>query len=214
MDRQGRISRPTIRRLSLYLRHLEEIVRQDPATISSRQLADALGLTDAQVRKDLASFGQFGQSGVGYQVGELIVRLRQIFGTGELSDVALVGIGSIGRALLEFKGFAPRGFRFVAAFDAAPAKIGRKIGQVQVQPVDKLAATIRDTKIRLAVLAVPASVAQEVADALCQAGVRGILNFAPVRLDVPEGITVIPVDLAAMLQQLNYFISTAAEGNK
>ena len=204
-DRQGRISRPTVRRLSLYLRHLEDIAQQGRTTTSSRKLADALGLTDAQVRKDLASFGQFGQPGVGYQVDRLIARLREIFGTEEVSDVVLVGVGSIGRALLGFKGFLHKGFRFVAAFDAAAAKIGRKIGGIPVQPMEELAGTVRSKRIRLAVLAVPAPAAQEVADALCEAGIRGILNFAPIRLEVPEGIVVIPVDLAAMLQQLNYF---------
>jgi len=203
--RQERISRPTVRRLSLYLRHLEDLAQQGLATTSSRKLADALGLTDAQVRKDLAAFGQFGQPGVGYHVDQLIVRLRQIFGTEEVTDVILVGVGSVGRALLGFKGFLHKGFRFVAAFDNAPAKIGRKIGGVQVQPMEELAKAVRDKQVRLAVLAVPAQAAQEVACALCAAGIRGILNVAPVRLEVPEGVAIIPVDLAGLLQQLNYF---------
>jgi redox-sensing transcriptional repressor len=209
--RADRISPLTIRRLSLYLRRLEELAQQGRKTVSSRQLGKALGLTDAQVRKDLAYFGQFGRPGVGYAVEEMVTRLRQIFGTQKVWDVAVVGAGNIGRALLAFKGFPPRGFRMAAAFDNDSAKIGRKTSGVLVQPISRLTSTIRKRHIRVAVLAVPAGSAQEVAEALCQAGVKGILNFAPVRLNVPEDVAVVPVDLASVLQQLSYFV-TAARG--
>lgn len=212
--RSDRISPLAVKRLSLYLRCLEELAQQDQTTVSSRQLAKALGLTDAQVRKDLAYFGQFGRPGVGYAVQDTVTRLRVIFGTQKDWEVAVVGVGSIGRALLGFKGFGQRGFRLAAAFDKDPAKIGRKIGGVLVQSAGELAATVRKKRIRLTVLAVPAQAAQEVAEALCRAGVKGILNFAPVRLNVPDDVAVVPVDLGSLLQQLSYFVTAAQAGNQ
>ena len=205
-SRKERISPLTVARLSLYLRHLEELAAQGQTTVSSRQLGDALGLTDVQVRKDLASFGQFGRPGVGYEVNDLVSRLREIFGTERVWDVAVVGVGSIGRALLAFKGLVKKGFQVAAAFDNDPKKIGKKVSGVLVQPMTELAPTIRRKGIRLAVLAVPASAAQEAAEDLCRAGIRGILSFSPVRLNLPDHVAVLPVDLAAKLQQLNYFI--------
>ena len=210
VGRRERISPLTVKRLSLYLRCLEDLAGQGEPTVSSRQLAKALGLTSAQVRKDLAYFGQFGRPGVGYPVSDMAARLRKIFGTEEVWEVAVVGAGSIGRALLGFKRFGQKGFRLAAAFDSDPAKIGKKIGGVLVRPMGELASTIEKHRIRVAILAVPAGAAQAVAEALCQAGVKGILNFAPARLDVPEGIAVIPVDLAATLQQLSYFVNAGA----
>jgi len=205
-SRKERISPLTVARLSLYLRHLEELAAQGQTTVSSRQLGDALGLTDVQVRKDLASFGQFGRPGVGYEVNDLVSRLREIFGTERVWDVAVVGVGSIGRALLAFKGLVKKGFQVAAAFDNDPKKIGKKVSGVLVQPMTELAPTIRRKGIRLAVLAVPASAAQEAAEDLYRAGIKGILSFSPVRLNLPDHVAVLPVDLAAKLQQLNYFI--------
>ncbi len=205
-SRRERISPLTVARLSLYLRHLEELAAQGQSMVSSRQLGDALGLTDVQVRKDLASFGQFGRPGVGYEVNGLVGRLREIFGTERVWDVAVVGVGSIGRALLAFKGLVKKGFHVAAAFDKDPRKIGKRVSGVLVRPMTELAVTVRRKGIRLAVLAVPASAAQEAAEDLCQAGIKGILNFSPVRLNLPDHVAVVPVDLAAKLQQLNYFI--------
>jgi len=208
-DRGGSISPLTVRRLSLYLRSLDNLAAQGITTVSSRQLSDALGLTAAQVRKDLGQFGQFGRAGVGYQVADLMDNLRAIFGTEQLRDVVLVGVGSLGRALMRYRGFGPKGFRLAAAFDNAPAKIGRKLdGGVVVQPMRALARTVRSGGIRLGVVTVPPQAAQAVADRLCRAGVKGILNFAPVKLDVPADVTVIGVDLAVQLQQLSYFVSS------
>ena len=203
-ERRGSISPITVKRLSLYLRYLEELTEQERSTVSSSQLGEALGLTAAQVRKDLAYFGQFGRAGVGYRVAELAEHLRSIFGTDTISNVAVVGVGSLGRALLRYRGWLKKGFRVVAAFDHAPSKIGRKSGNIVVQPMSKLPAAVRNDRIRLAILAVPAAVAQKVTDQLCRAGVEGILNFAPVTLTVPEGVAVVPVDLAVQLEQLSY----------
>ena len=178
-------------------------------TSSSHQLAEALGLSAAQVRKDLGYLGQFGRPGVGYYVPDMVKRLRKVFGTDKVWDLAVVGVGSLGRALLRYKGFLKRGFRPVAAFDIAKSKIGKRFGGITVQPMSQLESTIRDKQIKLAILSVPAAVAKEVAEKLVDAGIKGILNFAPVNLSLPEQIAVVPVDLAVQLEQLSYMVNAA-----
>src|SRR5947208_15716279 len=153
------IPNPAVRRLSLYLRQLEAFQRKDRRTISSKQLGESLGLTDAQVRKDLAYFGQFGHPGIGYRVDELITKVKQILGTDKTWNVLLVGAGNLGRALMAYRGFDAKGFRLVAVFDNDPGKTGKKHGNFPVQPLTELAETIRRQNIRLAILAVPADVA-------------------------------------------------------
>ncbi len=198
---------PAVRRLSLYLRCLDNLCRDDRGTVSSRQLGDALKLTDAQVRKDLACFGQFGQPGIGYQVDELIKRIREILGTDRMWNVLLVGAGHLGMALSAHRGFARRGFRLVAVFDNDRAKIGKPIPNVRdvrIQPIEEVDQTVRDRDIRLAIIAVPAEAAQDIAQRLVSAGVRGLLNFAPVSLDVDTQVPVTAVDLAVHLEQLSF----------
>src|SRR5438067_8812381 len=141
---------PAVRRLSLYLRQLEGFKRKDRRTISSRQLGESLGLTDAQVRKDLAYFGQFGHPGIGYRVDELIGQVKRILGTDKVWNVLLVGAGNLGRALSAYRGFNAKGFRLVAIFDADPAKVGRKLGPFVIQPITEMAATVQQQQIRLA----------------------------------------------------------------
>jgi len=204
---------PAVRRLSLYLRHLEQLADSGRATVSSRQLGEALSTTDAQVRKDLAHFGQFGRPGVGYYVAELAEHLRKIFGTDEVRNVAVIGAGSLGQALLGHKGFLKKGFRLAAAFDTDPSKVGKSFGTVRVQSMSDLASAVQAGRFSLAILAVPITAAQEVTDLLCRAGIRGILNFAPVQLTVPEGIAVVPVDLAVQLEQLSY-VAASLNSNK
>src|SRR5256714_8593368 len=150
------IPNPAVRRLSLYLRHLEALARKDRRTISSKQLGESLGLTDAQVRKDLAYFGQFGHPGIGYRVEDLIAQVKKILGTDKTWNVLLVGAGNLGRALLAYKGFDQKGFRLVAVFDADPAKVGKKQGSFVIQSLADLAATVQKQSIKLAMLAVPA----------------------------------------------------------
>ena len=205
---QSLISPITVKRLSLYLRYLEDLKDQGRSTVSSSQLGQALRLTAAQVRKDLAYFGQFGKPGVGYQVAALANRLRRIFGTDKVTNVAVIGVGSLGVALLRYKGWLKKGFRLVAAFETEPSKTGRKIGGIVVQPISKLAPAVKRDRIRLAILAVPADVAQQVVDRLCRAGIRGILNFAPVTLTGTEDVAVVPVDLAVQLEQLSYLANS------
>lgn len=201
------IPTPAIHRLSFYLRQLEAFKRGDRHTISSKQLGEALGYTDAQVRKDLAYFGQFGHPGIGYRVDELIGQLKKILGTDKVWHVLLIGAGNLGRALAAYRGFAAKGFELTAVFDADPAKHGMVFGDRKVRPASELARAVRDEDIRLAMMAVPAEAAQAVADELVAAGVRGILNFAPTSISVPEHVSVQSVDLAVQLEQLSFKMS-------
>jgi redox-sensing transcriptional repressor len=200
---------PAIRRICLYLRQLEHLRRQGQEKVSSRQLAEALHLSAAQVRKDLGYFGQFGRPGMGYEVTALIDQIRQILGTDRTTNVVVVGAGDLGRALLRYRGFQQKGFSVVAAFDVDQRKVGQKVGAVRVEHMDRLEAVITEHNVRLAVLAVPVEAAQQVTDRLCAAGVRGILNFAPTVLQTPPGLAVGPVDLAAYLEQLSFQVHSA-----
>ncbi|MEK6800150.1 MAG: redox-sensing transcriptional repressor Rex [Planctomycetota bacterium] len=200
---------PAVRRLSLYLRELEAFANAECRTVSSRQLGKALGLSDAQVRKDLAYFGQFGHSGIGYRVPELIQRVRRILGTDKTTNALIVGVGNLGQALLSFRGFQRRGFAVVAAFDSDPAKIGMKgpgPTAPRVHPLSEMPTAVRKHNIRLGILTVPASAAQTVADDMVRAGIRAILNFAPVTLKAGRGIAVASVDLGVHLEQLSFLL--------
>jgi len=203
---------PAVRRLSLYLRQLEAFKRQEQRTISSRQLGESLNLSDAQVRKDLAYFGQFGHPGIGYRVDDLITRVKHILGTDQLWNVALVGFGNLGRALMAYKGFNAKGFRLAAVFDADPAKVGKKQGGVAIQGMAELREVVEQQGIRLAMVAVPADKAQEVVDQLVAAGIRGILNFAPVSVNVPAHVALNAVDLSVQLEQLSFQVNLAPLG--
>ena len=207
------IPTPAVSRLSFYLRQLEAFKASERHTISSKQLGEALGYTDAQVRKDLAYFGQFGHPGIGYRVDELIGQLKKILGTDKVWKVLLVGAGNLGRALLAYRGFLRKGFSLVAVFDAEPKKIGQSFGDLQVQPMELLAQIVAEQRVRLAIMSVPAEAAQSVADRLVAAGIRGILNFAPVSIVVPPEVSVQGVDLAVQLEQLAFKMSLmGAEG--
>lgn len=201
------VPNPAVRRLSLYLRQLEAFKRQDQHTVSSKQLGESLTLTDAQVRKDLAYFGQFGHPGIGYRVDDLIARVKHILGTDKIWNVLLIGAGNLGRALMAYKGFENKGFRIVAVFDSDPAKVNTRRGAFLIQPLCELQATIQRLGIRLAIIAVPGDSAQAVADQLVAAGIQGIFNFAPVSLTVPPHVGVSAVDLAVQLEQLSFLVN-------
>ncbi|HEY7116966.1 MAG TPA: redox-sensing transcriptional repressor Rex [Tepidisphaeraceae bacterium] len=198
---------PAVKRLSLYLRQLESFKRKDRRTISSKQLGESLNLTDAQVRKDLAYFGQFGHPGIGYRVDDLIAQVKRILGTDKVWSVLLVGAGNLGRALMAYKGFNAKGFRLTNVFDASPQLVGRKVGPFTVQPMTEIESTIVKNQIRLAMIAVPADNAQDVVDQLVAAGIRGILNFAPTSVNVPASIALNAVDLSVQLEQLSFQVS-------
>lgn len=201
------IPNPAVRRLSLYLRQLEAFKRKDRRTISSKQLGESLGLTDAQVRKDLAYFGQFGHPGIGYRVDELISQVKHILGTDKTWNVLLVGAGNLGRALMAYQGFDAKGFRLAAVFDSSPHLVGQKQGAFTIQPLSELHDTIQKQQIRLGIIAVPADFAQDVADQLVKAGIKGLLNFAPVSITVPQDVSLNAVDLAVQLEQIAFQVS-------
>jgi redox-sensing transcriptional repressor len=206
-SRPESIPNPAVRRLSLYLRQLESFSRKGRKTISSKQLGESLNLTDAQVRKDLAYFGQFGHPGIGYRVDDLILPVRRILGTDRTWNVLLVGAGNNGRALSSYRGFGAKGFRLVAVFDNDPSKVGKKLGPFVIQPLADMPAAVEKHGIRLAIIAVPADAAQDVADQLIAAGVRGLMNFAPVSISVPPDNDLNAVDVAVQLEQLSFQVN-------
>jgi redox-sensing transcriptional repressor len=199
-----KVADSTVRRLSLYLRYLEEFEDQGIATISSEALASRGGTTSAQVRKDLSFFGSFGKRGLGYAVPELARRLREILGLGRRYRVAMIGAGKIGSALVQYRGFRQRGFDIVAIYDSDPAKVGRQWNGLSVQHVDSLEAELARRPVDMAVLVTPAEAAQALTDRLVRAGVKAILNFAPVQLSVPDDVEVKTVNLALELETLSY----------
>ncbi|MDT8341423.1 MAG: redox-sensing transcriptional repressor Rex [Longimicrobiales bacterium] len=201
---QRKVSDSTIRRLSHYLRSLETRTGPGPVTVSSEDLALEAGTTAAQVRKDLSLFGSFGKRGTGYGVSDLTFHLRGILGLDRVWRVALLGAGRIGSALFEYTDFRRRGFEIVAVFDRDPAKIGTPWGAVTIQDVAGMEAVLARQAIRVAILAVPAAAAQDLAERAVAAGVRGILNFAPAPLRLPEAVVVQEVDVVTELESLSF----------
>ena len=199
-----KIAESTVRRLSLYLRFLEECEEQGVDTVSSEALATRGGTTSAQVRKDLSFFGSFGKRGLGYSVPELASRLRDILGLGKIYRVAVIGAGNIGAALVHFRGFEKHGFRVVSLYDADPKKIGRKRSNLIVRDQMSIEGDISQEPIDMAIIVTPASVAQGLVDRLVQVGVKAFLNFAPVQLRVPDDVVVKNVSLALELEALSY----------
>jgi AT-rich DNA-binding protein len=202
-----KIADSTIRRLSLYLRFLEEFEARGLSTISSNELAARGGTTSAQVRKDLSFFGSFGKRGLGYSVAQLGARLRQILGLERDWRVVIIGAGKIGVALAQYRGFQERGFRIVAIYDNDPAKIGQLVGGAPVRPVDLLLDDSRDAPPDIAVIAVPAEAAQAAADLVVAAGIGAIMSFASRRLRVPENIAVKMVNMAMELEGLSFALT-------
>jgi redox-sensing transcriptional repressor len=194
----------TIARLPEYLRALHHLGENGADTISSEGLAAAAGVNSAKLRKDLSHMGSYGTRGVGYDVALLIDQIEYILGLDERRAVCLVGVGNLGHALAGYDGFASRGFRIVALFDADPAKVGEKINGMTVRHVDQLARVAVEESLAIGVIATPASAAQTVADELVAAGVTSILNFAPCVLSVPANVDVRKVDLAIELQILSF----------
>jgi len=202
----SQVPKAVVSRLSLYLRELQHLVRDGNETTSSTQLGKLLGFTDAQVRKDLAYFGQFGYPGIGYRCSELIEAVKGILGTNQPWPLAIVGMGNLGRALIGYRGFQHQGFHILAAFDNDPAKIGKDVDGVPIYHLDDIGRVAKEQRIRLAIISVPAPAAQRVADALVAAGIEGILNFAPVTLNLPKHVRTVGVDLAMELEQLSFAV--------
>jgi redox-sensing transcriptional repressor len=190
------------------------LVRDGHQTTSSSHVGNLLGFTDAQVRKDLAYFGHFGYPGIGYRCQELIDAIRRILGTDRIWPVAMIGVGNLGRALLGYKGFGQQNFRIVAAFDVDAGKVGDAIDGVPVYHLDKLPEVVRQQRIKLGMVVVPAGAAQTVADKLVAAGVEGVVNFAPVTLVLPSTVSLVGVDLAMELEQLSFAVVNRGEAEK
>jgi redox-sensing transcriptional repressor len=199
------IPRKTIYRLSVYLRCLLRLKENQIRTVSSEALARAARVKSTQLRKDLAYFGQFGTRGLGYDVQQLSKMISDLLRTTRLQPVILVGVGNLGLALLSYRGFEPEGFEIVAAFDIDLRKRNKQVPP-PIYPMEKLAEIVRQRGVKMAILTVPASAAQEVANTLVQCGITGILNFSPIVLHVPEDVMVNDVNLAIELENLSYFI--------
>jgi redox-sensing transcriptional repressor len=205
------IPKKAIYRLSIYQRGLSKLQENGKETVSSSALAGAAGVKPAQLRKDLAYFGQFGKRGLGYSVSELRDAILEVLGREQLQPVVMVGAGNLGVALLRYRGFEKGGFEVVAAFDAVPETVIARGISVPVYGQDEVARFVRENEVKLAILCVPGGVAQEAANELVDAGVQGILNFSPTLLQVPEAVTVNNVDLALELENLSYFVSKGEE---
>ena len=197
----------TIKRLALYLRSLRYLAEKRVEIISSEKLTEHIHASPAQVRKDLACFGEFGVPGVGYQVKKLIAEIESILGLKEKREVALVGIGKLGGALLAYTGFRKFGFRISALFDNNPEKIGKKISGLKIEDVVRIEEVLKRRKIKIAITTVPATNAQEVANRLVAAGIKVILNFAPHYLNIPQGIIINTIDMAIELECLTYYLT-------
>jgi len=208
LKKNGRpeIPRKAIYRLSIYLRCLQRLREKGLRTVSSEALAGAAGVKSTQLRKDLTYFGQFGTRGLGYEVEQLATMISDVLGTSRLQPVVLVGVGNLGLALLSYRGFEPEGFEIVAAFDVDLSRRRDKHITKPVHPMDKLTEFVRARGVKMAILTVPAAAAQEVANTLVEAGITGILNFAPIVLHVPEDVMVNNVNLAIELENLSYFV--------
>src|SRR5690606_29024025 len=174
---------------------------------SSHELGQRLGISSAQIRKDLSHFGGFGKQGTGYQIAYLQEKLRQVLHMQQEWEIALVGAGDLGTALANYKGFADRGFRISCVFDASPNRINKKLAGFTVEPVDNMQQRVKELGIKLAMIAVPAETAQQVADLLVEAGVVGLLNYAPININVPEGVHVQYIDPVIHLQRMTYYIT-------
>jgi redox-sensing transcriptional repressor len=207
MPTMRKVAESTVRRLSLYLRFLEEFEGQGVETVSSGALASRGGTTSAQVRKDLSFFGSFGKRGLGYPVPELADQLREILGLKQRYQVGMIGAGKIGSALVQYRGFKQRGFDIVAIFDSDPAKIGKQWNGLTIQDIATLEAEFARRPLGMAVLVTPADAAQPVTDRLVALGVKAVLNFAPVQLVVPDDVVVKTVNLALELETLSYALA-------
>lgn len=203
----SRISGSSVRRLSRYYRTLARVQKQGISHISSRELAERNGVTSAQVRKDLSTFGTFGKRGLGYPVDSLKDAIAGILGLDRQWPVILVGVGNIGQALLRYGQFRRQGFHIVAGFDVAPDKIGTSIDGVPIYRMERLPDLVAEEEVEIGILSVPAPDAQEVCERMVEAGIRAILNFAPITLETPEGVTVRYEDMAIELETLSYALT-------
>ncbi len=206
-----KISEAVVRRLPVYLRHLSELHKREVMTVSSQELGQKLDLNPAQIRKDLAYFGDFGRKGIGYDVSYLIEKIRHILKLDRQINVALIGAGNLGHALSNYNMYLKESMKIVAVFDSYTPKIGTKINMLTVQPIEELKETVIEKNIRVGIITVPDSEAQRVADQLVEAGVEAILNFAPTVLKVPAEIRIHAADFTTDLLSLAYYLDNGKE---
>ncbi len=195
-----------ITRLPVYLRALQRMADKGIKTTSSQELGERVGISAAQIRKDISQFGEFGKQGTGYTIDYLLDKLREILKVDRMWDVIIIGAGDMGHALARYQGFSNRGFNVVMIFDNDQEKIGQKIGEFTVESIDNLVEKIKAADIKIAMLTIPATAAQGIADKLVEAGVKAILNYAPISLSVPKGVRVQHIDPATHLQRMTYYL--------
>ncbi|MBI4219612.1 MAG: redox-sensing transcriptional repressor Rex [Chloroflexi bacterium] len=205
-DSNSEVPEVVVQRLPLYVRVLAHFERLGSEMISSEQLGQHLHMTPAQIRKDLSYFGRFGKQGRGYNVRRLAAELRRILGLDRSWNACLVGVGRLGRAIISYPGFQPEGFRVVAAFDADSALIGSEVGELKVDPLSDISSKVRKLNIRIGIVAVPAPHAQGVIDRLVDAGIKAILNYAPIAAQVPANVRVANIDPVLGLQSMTYYL--------
>ena len=196
-------------RLPLYLRALTQMAASGKEITSSQELGERLGISSAQIRKDLSQFGEFGKQGTGYNIAYLVDQLRRILNINQVWDVVLIGVGDLGRAIAHYAGFVDRGYRVVAVYDNDPTKIGSQIGSFTVLDATRVASDVRTRNVGIAMLAVPATDAQEVTDRLVEAGIRAILCYAPTSITVPRSVHVQYIDPVLHLQRMTYYMATS-----
>jgi redox-sensing transcriptional repressor len=206
MNQKREIPDIIVSRLPIYLRALCHMQAQGKQTTSSQDLGEQVGISAAQIRKDLSQFGEFGKQGTGYNIAFLVGKLREILKVGRVWEVALVGMGDMGHALARYQGFADRGFRVAMVFDNDPARVGERVGSFVVQDEKEMVDAIRQAGIQVAMVCVPASAAQAVANKLVEAGVKAILNYAPISLSVAPGVRVQYLDPSIGLQRMTYYL--------
>jgi len=202
----NRIPDIIIGRLPVYLRALQQLSEKGILTTSSQELGEIIGISAAQIRKDISQFGEFGKQGTGYSIPFLIERLRDILKVDRVWEVVIVGMGDIGHALARYNGFANRGFHISMVFDNDPQKIGQKVGEYEIYDIATLPEKVKQNKIKVAMLTAPAPVAQEITDLLVKAGIKAILNYAPISLNVPSGVRVQYTDPVTHLQRMTYYL--------
>ncbi len=202
-----------IDRLPMYARALSSLDRNGREVVSSQELGSQLGITPAQIRKDLSYFGRFGKQGRGYNVKRLLEELHQILGLDRDWTMVLVGVGQLGRAILQYAGFGPQGFRIIAAFDADPHMVGQTIEQLDVRPVSDLEDVLANTHVDVGIVATPAASAQSVIDALVDCGVKAILNYAPIAAQVPRDVHIKDIDPVLSLQSMTFYLKNEVPAN-
>jgi redox-sensing transcriptional repressor len=195
-----------VSRLPVYLRALRRMQSQNQQTTSSQELGEQVGISAAQIRKDLSQFGEFGKQGTGYNIAFLVSKLREILQVERVWDVVLVGMGDMGHALARYQGFSDRGFRVAMVFDNDPTKVGEQVGNFVIRDTNEMRNAIQESGIKVAMVCVPAAVAQTVTTQLVEAGVKAILNYAPISLNVPDGVRVQYLDPSIGLQRMTYYL--------